>query len=331
MAKRISLTQFSTGIVAHYGKDVMSRKEVNEYASYAGVSRPDGWDSDKIFKDTQSKNASGYRFSASTARSNRAKIDYDTLGTDTQVNEIFEDLEMLTEVVSKRKINSLIVNGSAGVGKTHTVIATLEQKGLVKDRDFIVLKSKTSPLGLYMTLFMHHDKVIVLDDMDDALRNDDCSAILKAALDSYDVREISWSSKKMANVVGADKKTRTAIENEARTALLNGETDVALPNRFIFKGQVIFVSNLSQDKFDKAVQSRSVCIDLTLSDKQVFSRMKSVVTNLNNAQVAEKALTQIVDKYNKGQVNLPNLRTVINYANILSSNVKNADRLSKYC
>ncbi len=324
MAKRITLEAFSAGIVSHYGRNTMTRKEVIAYANYVGVGRPAGWDSD-------SPGRNQFRYNAtSVARSSRIKIDFNSL-SDTETTEIFEDLEMLTEVVAKRNVNSLIVNGSAGVGKTHTVLETLAKRGLVKDRDYVVLKSKTSPLGLYMTLFLNHDKVIVLDDMDDALKNDDCASILKAALDSYEVREISWSSKKMVNTVGVEKKTRTAIENEARTALLNGETDVALPNRFIFKGQVIFISNMPTEKFDSAVKSRSVCIDLTLNDKQVFGRMKSVVTKLKNAHIAKQALTGIIDKYNKGQVNAPNIRTVLNYANVLASGVKNADRLSKYC
>ena len=45
MAKRISLDQFSAGIVSHYGRNVMTRKEVISYATYAGVGRA-GWDDD---------------------------------------------------------------------------------------------------------------------------------------------------------------------------------------------------------------------------------------------------------------------------------------------
>ena len=329
--KRISLDQFSKGIVSHYGKSIITRTEVNSYAALVGVSRPDGWNAAPVMKHGK-KNAAGYRFDAvSTAKTNRTKIDVNSLGEDKETNEIFEDLDMLTEVVTKRKVNSLIVTGNAGIGKTHSVLHKLDQSGLRKERDYIVLKSKISPLGLYLTLFLHHDKVIVFDDLDDLFNNDDCSAILKACLDSYDVREVSWSSKKMVNVVGVDDATRRRIEDDARDKLLEGETDVALPNRFQFKGQVIFISNMSQERFDKAVMSRSVCIDMTLTDKQVFSRMKSVVTKLKNKRTAEMAFATIVKKYNDGVLELPNLRTVLNYANVVESGVKNAERLSKYC
>ena len=330
--KRITLDQFSKGIVSHYGKEIMSRTEVNSYASMIGVSRPDGWSDNPVFKSSSSKKASGYRFNGvSAAKVNRTKIDVNSLDQDKATSEIFEDLDMLTEVVTKRKVNSLIVTGNAGIGKTHGVLTKLEKSGLKKERDYIVLKSKISPLGLYLTLFLHHDKVIVFDDLDDLFNNDDCSAILKACLDSYDVREVSWSSKKMVNVVGVDDETRRRIEDSARESLLDGVTDVELPNRFQFKGQIIFISNMSQERFDKAVMSRSVCIDMTLTDKQVFSRMKAVVTKLKNKRTAELAFATIVKKYNDGVLELPNLRTVLNYANVVESGVKNAERLSKYC
>ena len=329
--KRISLDLFSKGIVSHYGKQVITRTEVNSYAALVGVSRPDGWNANPVMK-VGKKNADGYRFDAtSAAKSNRTKIDVNTLGQDKETEEIFEDLDMLTEVVTKRKVNSLIVTGNAGIGKTHSVLHKLDRSGLRKERDYIVLKSKISPLGLYLTLFLHHDKTIVFDDLDDLFNNDDCSAILKACLDSYDVREVSWSSKKMVNVVGVDDETRRRIEDDARDKLLEGEINAALPNRFQFKGQVIFISNMSQEKFDKAVMSRSVCIDMTLTDKQVFSRMKAVVTKLKNKRTAETAFATIVKKYNDGVLELPNLRTVLNYANVVESGVKNAERLSKYC
>lgn len=325
MAKRTTLEAFSKGIVSHYGKDVLTKSEVRSYATYAGVTVPGGWNDNHVGRNQ-------FKFTtASSAKQNRVKIDFSQIGKDKSIDEIFEDLETLVDVVSQGNLNSLIITGNAGIGKTHTVLSELNSKGLVKDEDYIVLKSKISPLGLYTTLMIHHDKIIVFDDLDDLFTNDDCSAILKAGLDSYDVREISWSSKKMVNVVGMEKSLREMVVEETRKSLLNGETDVALPNRFEFKGQIIFISNLTSDKFDKAVQSRSVCIDMTLNEKQIFSRMKSIVSKMKNAQVAERAMKVIIEKYNQGEIDLPNMRTVINYANVLSSNVKNAERLSKYC
>ena len=81
--KRITLDQFSKGIISHYGKSILSRQEVNSYASMIGVSRPDGWDSNPFYKNASAKNASGYEFSnASAAKTNRKKIDVSSLDQD---------------------------------------------------------------------------------------------------------------------------------------------------------------------------------------------------------------------------------------------------------
>ena len=69
MAKRISLPEFSAGIVAHYGRNVMTRREIIDYAAMNGVDdQLAGWDAD-------SPKRNQFRFSAvSSARTNRIKI-----------------------------------------------------------------------------------------------------------------------------------------------------------------------------------------------------------------------------------------------------------------
>ena len=325
MAKRVSLFQFASDISKHHRKSKFTRQEIKAFASYKGVTVPG-----EIWDCAIDRNV----FSTDTATDRklvRPIIKFEELQKDKTVDELFEDLNALVSVVGKKKLNSLIVTGNAGIGKTHTIITALEKQGLVKDIDYVVFRSKSSPLGLYLNLFLHHDKVIVFDDLDDLFTNDDCSSILKAALDSYETREISWSSKKMINVVGMDEESRNTVEETARERLMEGNPDVKLPNRFTFKGQVIFISNLSAENFDKAVLSRSMNIDLSLSDTQVFSRMKLIAEKIVRPAIAKKSMMTIIEKYNDGTLNHPNMRTIINYANVIQSGVKNPERLSKYC
>lgn len=325
MAKRISLTQFAKDITKHHRKQKFTRQEIRAFAAYKGVTVPvEIWDN-SVGRNLFSMTA------ASDVTLSRPKISFDKISKDKTVDELFEDLNALMQVIAKKKLNSLIITGNAGIGKTHTVLQTLANQRLHNEKDYVVFRSKTSPLGLYMNLFLHHDKIIVFDDLDDLFTNDDCSSILKAALDSYAVREISWSSKKMMNVVGMDGAKRLQVETEARQQLLKGNPEVMLPNRFEFKGQIVFISNLSADKFDKAVLSRSMNIDMSLSDHQVFSRMKSIADELLKPQFAKRSMMTIIDKYNDGTLAHPNMRTVLNYANVLESGISNPERLSKYC
>lgn len=325
MAKRISLTQFAKDITKHHRKQKFTRQEIRAFAAYKGVTVPvEIWDN-SVGRNLFSMTA------AADVKLSRPKISFDKISKDKTVDELFEDLNALMQVIAKKKLNSLIITGNAGIGKTHTVLQTLANQKLQNEKDYVVFRSKTSPLGLYMNLFLHHDKIIVFDDLDDLFTNDDCSSILKAALDSYAVREISWSSKKMMNVVGMDGAKRLQVETEARQQLLKGNPEVMLPNRFEFKGQIVFISNLSADKFDKAVLSRSMNIDMSLSDHQVFSRMKSIADELLKPQFAKRSMMTIIDKYNDGTLAHPNMRTVLNYANVLESGISNPERLSKYC
>ena len=83
------------------------------------------------------------------------------------------------------------------------------------------------------------DQIVIFDDCDSVLQDKVAVNILKAALDSYDKRTISWLQK--------------------------GFIDDGLPNSFEFQGNVIFISNMSSDKIDQAVKSRSMTIDLSMS------------------------------------------------------------------
>ena len=87
--------------------------------------------------------------SVSSARASRS--DYNELGVDNNTTEIFEGLEMLTQVVANRNINSLIVNGSLSVLARHTLCLRPKQRSS-QGRDYVVLKCQDF-LGLYMTCF----------------------------------------------------------------------------------------------------------------------------------------------------------------------------------
>lgn len=324
MAKRVSLEKFVTGMKAHFQKENgYTRTEIRSYGQYVGYTVPtEVWD----YKSERNS----WDFSELDFK-NRCHISLEDIHQDETVDDIFSDLSMLVNVMTFGDVNSLIITGNAGIGKTYTVIQEMEKQGLIRDQDYVVLKSKSSPLGLYMNLFLHHDKIVVFDDLDSILTDTDSLNILKAALDSYDVREISWTNKSMVNVIGMDKSTIESICEETRQELLAGNTEVKLPNRFEFKGKVIFISNLSSENFDRAVLSRSINIDMTLSDKQIFSRMKSIVSKMESPEISEKAIQIVVNAYNQGEINLPNMRTIVNLVKMLKSGIDGAERLAKYC
>lgn len=173
------------------------------------------------------------------------------------INERFEFIEQFVKMVGMGVSNSLIVAGPGGLGKTHTVTNTLNALGKKemgigdKTGDYIFVKGHSTAKALYRTLFENNGMTIIFDDCDSVFRDPIGANILKAALDSYDKRVISWNAE--------------FSERED------------LPNRFEFYGRVIFISNLSAGQMPQAILSRSLKCDVSMTLEEKVERIATVV------------------------------------------------------
>jgi hypothetical protein len=173
----------------------------------------------------------------------------------TRIRERFDILHEMTKACVNGDIRAMIVSGPPGVGKSFGVEqeiekATLFDKLAGKRLRAEVVKGSATPIGLYQTLYKYSDSncVLVFDDCDSILLDDVALNLLKGALDSGKKRTISWLSES------------SALRREG------------IPDRFEFKGSVIFITNLKFDgmKSQKlrdhldALQSRCHYLDLTL-------------------------------------------------------------------
>jgi len=229
---------------------------------------------------------------------------------------IFQDLEDLIKMVGSGIQKSLMITGMAGIGKTYTVTTEIEKLLGPQGDKWTLVKGKTSPLGLYSALFLNRDKLIVFDDVDSVFKNKDTVNMLKAALDSYDKRVISWISPITVDVSRLDpesvQKLYDDIEEKLETDPLNAK--IKYPNTFEFTGRVIFISNIHESKMDKAIKSRSFVIDITLKAKDVFNRMASIINEiLPNVALSEKerVLKFLKEKSQTGEKDV-DIRTLIN-------------------
>jgi len=229
---------------------------------------------------------------------------------------IFQDLEDLIKMVGSGIQKSLMITGMAGIGKTYTVTTEIEKLLGPQGDKWTLVKGKTSPLGLYSSLFLNRDKLIVFDDVDSVFKNKDTVNMLKAALDSYDKRVISWISPITVDVSRLSpelvQKLYDDIDEKLETDPLNSK--IKYPNTFEFTGRVIFISNIHESKMDKAIKSRSFVIDITLKAKDVFNRMKSIINEiLPNVSLSEKekVFNFLKEKSQEGEKDV-DIRTLIN-------------------
>jgi hypothetical protein len=180
---------------------------------------------------------------------------------------------------------SLVVTGPGGLGKTFMIRQGLFDAGMVEGEDYVIIKGYSTAKGMYRSLYEHNGKLIIYDDTDEVLKNDIARNILKSALDSYDVRKITWNS-------------------EAPNS--------DLPKDFIFDGRIIFISNLSCDKIDQALLSRSMTIDLSMNVDDKIQRMRDVcgfmLTDLSIEFKNE--CIDFIEKF-KNECNDLNMRTLI--------------------
>lgn len=182
------------------------------------------------------------------------------------INQRFGFVSDMVTMLSKGEQASVIVSGPGGLGKSHTVYNSLIKNGfkdittlegfnpgdILGKKTFVVVKGYSTAKGLYRTLYENRNGVIVFDDCDSVLKDPVSLNLLKSALDSYSKRIISYK---------ADIR------------------DDDLPNVFEFKGRVVFISNLPSFALDQAIISRSLAVDLSMTDIQKVERMRHLLTD----------------------------------------------------
>ena len=187
-----------------------------------------------------------------------------------QISERFDILNEMTSACKSGTVRAMIVSGPAGVGKSYGITTQLQKASMFDNLQgelkWEIVKGATSAIGLYKKLWKYSNagNVLVFDDCDAVLYDDLSLNILKAALDSGKKRIIQWNTESRV------------LQNEG------------IPDKFEFKGSVIFVTNIKFDfvKSKKlqdhlgALMSRCHYIDLaldTVRDKML--RIKQVLGN----------------------------------------------------
>ena len=233
------------------------------------------------------------------------------------INQRFGFVTDMVNMVAQGQQASVVICGPGGLGKSHTVMqalkdrgfqdATLADQGAVKSRkSYTVVKGYSTAKGLFRLLWENRDGVLVFDDCDSVLKDPVSLSLLKSALDSYSRRVITWR---------ADFK------------------DDEIPNSFLFTGRVVFISNMNTQQLDQAIVTRSLCVDLSMTTQQKVERMQHLIANVEfmqeyaaeHKQDAMQLIARVQDSIKE-----LSLRTLIQCVKIRTAGTRNWAELAEY-
>ena len=237
------------------------------------------------------------------------------------INQRFSFVEQMVDMIVTKTLPSAVITGEGGLGKSYTVLKSLEKNGFKnltdlsnfevgakvdRSKSYTVVKGYSTAKGLYRTLFENNGMVIVFDDCDSILKDDVAKNLLKGALDSYSKRYISWN---------ADMR------------------DDDLPRSFEFTGSIVFVSNMNLEKIDQAIRTRSLVVDLSMTEGQKLERMEVIANSdefLPEISPVSKSLALEFLKSNVNKIPNMSLRSLIAVTKIANTGNPQWKDLAKY-
>jgi len=236
-----------------------------------------------------------------------------------RLRERFDILTDMSYAACDGVVRGMVVTGPPGVGKSYGVEQVVREAEVMNKMSggtgntgmkFGMEKGAASAIGLFKLLYDYSGRgsVLVLDDCDSVLYDETSLNLLKAALDSSPKRYLSWRSE---------------------SSVLRRE---GIPDRFEFKGSIIFITNL---KFDKtrgkmkdhldAIMSRCHYLDLTLDTmRDKFLRCKQIVQDgmLDEYEFSQEEQYDLLDYIsdNRSKLREMSLRMVLKIADLKKMN-----------
>lgn len=156
---------------------------------------------------------------------------------------IGEYLKIITN--GQSKINSLIIEGEQGLGKS-TIVKSILKK---LKKEICYINSYTTSLSFYKTLYLNRFNHIVLDDVFGIFNDERGIAILRAITNTESVRYVKYEST-------SDK--------------------LDVPSNFVFEGSVTILTNNLTPYMNESLLNRAIHRKLYFSLKEKFDFMDKI-------------------------------------------------------
>lgn len=239
-----------------------------------------------------------------------------------RMRNVFDILYDMTAAVTEGIIKGLVVYGPPGVGKSHNVKEALSDESFLKsdfaDR-YCVISGYMTTVNLYMLLYKyrHNNNVIVLDDIDSVFASAESLNLLKAALDTTEIRNISY----MAQSSALSK---------------NG-----IPKSFEFKGGIILITNINFNQYTgknkahlDAIVSRCHYLDLSINtnhEKMLWLKDVTLNGNMLKGKVNNEEALEVITFIESNLDNMRelSLRMISKIADLILSNKASWRKIAK--
>jgi hypothetical protein len=185
--------------------------------------------SKKIYLMGRKSNGAFFRIPGleeATAQLERMLVNSLSIGEErTGMAEQYQQLIDKVELVAGGKSNfikSLLITGAPSSGKTFSVMKTIRELGLEEGRDYVVKKGHITTKGMLRVLIEQINGLVIFDDCDSVVEEKQAVNMLKGALDTDPIREISYDVQGGINTAVMRPEQRMEYV-EAISRILRGE------------------------------------------------------------------------------------------------------------
>jgi len=220
------------------------------------------------------------------------------------INERFDFVTKLTQMVCKDFAKSLIITGEGGLGKSYTTLKAMESVNAVYKK----VSGHSTARGLYNLLYDFNGSIFLFDDCDSILEEKVSQNILKIALDTNDQRIISWAAKMPKNS--------------------------EYPQEFEFTGRIIFITNKPRNKIFQPLLTRGFKVDLSMTTQEKIERMSHIVPAVcQKNEISPNVGYQALDFLNRYQNSVKelSLRSLMDVVRVINAGDREWERLAMYC
>jgi len=159
----------------------------------------------------------------------------------------YDKLKKYADAFTDNRISLLVIRGSGGIGKTHTIA-----KSFYQDENYLMFNGHATPLSIYLRLMKNRDHLVVFDDVDSLIKNSITVGLLKQICETNKKKIIRYDT------------THKVSSEEIKSEFVSNNKVCLLCNDFKRVGRNI-----------KALLTRGIYIDFQPSNDEILKVMKT--------------------------------------------------------